>query len=108
MDFSFYGRERAMSAENVKAFFEKAEGDKALQAKLKALEAKAQGHKKDVAAELVRIAGEAGFKFGADDLANVRKADGGELSEKELRQVAGGEYHCTGTAAKWVCKNVTF
>ena len=82
-----------MSAENVKAFFEKAEGDKALQEKLKALaeqeEAREAGDE-----ELVKIASAAGYEFTADDVAEVRKESAGELSEDELKQVAGGAGQC--------------
>ena len=78
-----------MSVKDVKAFFEKVEGDKGLQAKLRALE----GKKVEVArAELIQIAADAGFKFTAADFAAARKARARstKLSEAELKAVAAG------------------
>jgi predicted ribosomally synthesized peptide with nif11-like leader len=101
-----------MSVDNVKAFFDKAEGDKGLQAKLKTLEKKSQANKKQLTEELIRIAAEAGFAFTPADLVKIRQAPGRELLDDELKHVTGGAgagyYHCTGTAAKWLCENVTF
>ena len=75
-----------MSAENVKAFFGKVEGDKDLQEKLAA----AKGQEEEAAlAEVVKIAADAGFEFTSAELAEALEAEG-ELSEDELKQVAGG------------------
>ena len=74
-----------MSVENVKAFFEKVEGDKELQEKLKP---STEGGALD---EVVAIAAEAGFEFTVEDFAEVLEAGGeGELSDEELKRVAGG------------------
>lgn len=72
-----------MSVKNVKAFFEKVEGDKVLQAKLKALAVKYEGQRDAGVAELVEIAAEAGIKFTATDFADA-KAQARELSRDEL------------------------
>ena len=96
-----------MSVENMKAFFEKAEGDEALQAKLKALTEKHEPQSDAAVAELIQIASEAGHEFTADHVAHAQKAAAGELSEEELRKVAGG-YSCTGDVLKWTCKHVTW
>ena len=66
-----------MSEEQLKAFLEKVKGDSNLQEKLKA------------AADsdaVVSIAKESGFSISADDLKNAES----ELSDEELRGVAGG------------------
>ena len=66
-----------MSEEQLKAFLEKVKGDSNLQEKLKA------------AADsdaVVSIAKESGFSISADDLKNAQS----ELSDEELRGVAGG------------------
>ncbi|NOZ23319.1 MAG: Nif11-like leader peptide family natural product precursor, partial [Planctomycetes bacterium] len=84
-----------MSVENMKAFFEKVEGDEALQAKVKALIDKHEPKSDAAAAELVKIASEAGYDFSTDHVAQAQKAAKGELSEGDLEKVAGG-YSCTG------------
>ena len=66
-----------MSEEQLKAFLDKVKGDSNLQEKLKA------------AADsdaVVSIAKESGFSISADDLKNAQS----ELSDEELRGVAGG------------------
>ena len=78
-----------MSAKNVKAFFEKVAEDKALQAKLRALDKKA-GIEKAIA-DLVKIASAAGFEFTAQDLAQARRAQARKLSASELKTVAAGD-----------------
>jgi predicted ribosomally synthesized peptide with nif11-like leader len=81
-----------MAVKDVKAFLEKVQTDKSLQAKLKALEAKAATDVEAARAELMRIAAEAGFEFTAADLAASRKAraSGAKLSEAELKAAVGG------------------
>jgi len=67
-----------MAEEQLKAFIEKVQGDDSLQEKLKAA----------ADSEAVfAIANEAGFSISADDL---KKAQPTELSEEELKGVAGG------------------
>ncbi|MFC1579491.1 Nif11-like leader peptide family natural product precursor [Thermodesulfobacteriota bacterium] len=69
-----------MSVENVKAFFENAAEDKALQEKLKDL-AKREA---DLYADLVRIASEAGFEFTTADVRRARIESESNLSNEEL------------------------
>jgi predicted ribosomally synthesized peptide with nif11-like leader len=75
-----------MSVDNVKAFFEKAADDDALQQKLKALAEREEA----VYADLVETASAAGFDFTKEDARKARVASVRELSEEELEQVAGG------------------
>ena len=82
-----------MSLITLKAFFEKVEGNKALQAKVKA--ASAKGMSKEVADELIQIAKAEGFEITDADLAEANKGQEGiptgeELSAEELEAVAGG------------------
>jgi predicted ribosomally synthesized peptide with nif11-like leader len=74
-----------MSIKNVKAFFEKVEGDKALQDKLKALESKIESA---AAAELVKIAAGCGIRFTIADLAAARKKTDRALSKDEIKPVS--------------------
>ena len=86
-----------MSVENVKAFFEKVEGDKALQAKLQALNAKAGENRDKEIAELLEIASAAGFEFTSDDFAKARSQKLG-ISEDEFKTVVvGGSFPYPGT-----------
>ena len=80
-------KERKVSVENVKAFFAKMEGDKALREKFESM---VQRMRKGALGEVVKMASAAGYKFTAADLAEARKATVGALSEDELKQVAGG------------------
>ena len=78
-----------MSLENAKAFLAKAKEDKELQAKLNALP------KDDFNAAMEKglaIAKEAGFDFTADEWKQALKDVYGELSEEDLKNVAGGAY----------------
>ena len=84
-----------MSVENVKAFFRVVAGDKNLQAKLKALDEKRVAQEDAITAEMAQIAAEAGFEFTAEHVAEVRKAAAAELSDAELRKIAGGYGCCT-------------
>jgi predicted ribosomally synthesized peptide with nif11-like leader len=99
-----------MSVENVKAFFEKVEEDEALQDKVKKLAENRKAHDEEMASEMVKIAAAAGLDFTADDLAAARRSIAGELSEDELRTIAGGTvgYSCTGVLMKGWCETVTW
>jgi predicted ribosomally synthesized peptide with nif11-like leader len=83
-----------MSVEKVKAFFEKVERDKVLQAKLKALP-KTVKKLDNTVIELVKIAEEAGFKFTPSDFASA-KAQGSDLSQFEIIRVEGLPGCCGG------------
>src|SRR5262245_6924491 len=82
-----------MSTNAVKLFWQKAQQDKALQAKLAAIQAKDQ---QAAIVAVVKVATDAGFTFTAaeydaavkEELAKQHAA--GELDEKQLQQVAGG------------------
>jgi predicted ribosomally synthesized peptide with nif11-like leader len=82
-----------MSVANVKKFMKKAQTDKALDAKLQAIP-KGAGQK--TVAEIVKIAGKAGFKFSAQDYEDAvnklldEKHAAGALNDDELALVAGG------------------
>jgi predicted ribosomally synthesized peptide with nif11-like leader len=74
-----------MSVKTVKAFFEKVEGDKGLQSKLKVLLAESESQMKAIKVKLTQIAAEAGFHFTPADLAAARKENIEKLSRDELR-----------------------
>lgn len=76
-----------MSVENVKAFFAKVEGDKALREKFESM---VQEMRKATLAKVVKMASAAGYSFTAADVVEARKAALGKLSEDEMKQVAGG------------------
>jgi predicted ribosomally synthesized peptide with nif11-like leader len=82
-----------MSTANVKKFMKKAQSDKALDAKLKAIPMRA-GQK--TVAEIVKIADKAGFKFSVQDYEDAvnelldEKHAAGALNDEELALVAGG------------------
>lgn len=78
-----------MSVKNVMAFFEKVEGNKALQEKIKVLDWKVEDNEKEAITELVKIASAAGFEFSLDDFAKAR-AEKRKISEDELKKVTGG------------------
>jgi predicted ribosomally synthesized peptide with nif11-like leader len=94
----------------LKAFYEKVEGDNVLQGKLKALVEKGKAQHEAAVAELVKIGSGVGYAFTADHVAEARKVAAGELSEDELKNVAGGGvgYTCTGTVMKDTCKYITW
>ena len=75
-----------MAASKVNEFFAKVEGDKSLQAKLKAFHKKANDNRAKEAAELVKVASAAGFKFSAKDLAQARKAN---VKKAQMSDVTG-------------------
>ena len=84
-----------MSTEAVKKFWEKAQQDKALQAKL----TNTQATEGQVAlAAVIQLAADAGFAFTAVDYEAAIKEElarqhaAGELSERELADVAGGVF----------------
>jgi predicted ribosomally synthesized peptide with nif11-like leader len=100
-----------MSAANVKEFFAKVEGDKSLQAKLKALHKKTTDESRQKAAdEVVGLAAAAGFKFSASDLGKAGKEQ--VKKAKKLSDVTGQNdcgygtnYFCD---AAWQCGNYTY
>ena len=83
--------------ENVKAFFAKMEGDKALQAKVGALNKKAKENLNEAIVDLVKIGSEAGFEFTADDYAeaSTNKAQDAEVSGQELPSDCPYSWACT-------------
>jgi predicted ribosomally synthesized peptide with nif11-like leader len=82
-----------MSTANVKAFMKKAKSDKALEAKLQAIQ---KGGGQSTVAEIVKIADQAGFKFSSDDYEDAinevlnEKHAAGALNDEELAIVSGG------------------
>ena len=96
-----------MAAKNVHAFFEKVEGDKGLQTKLKAVHQKiTKDGKAQVTAAVVKIAIAAGFKITAGDLAKARAAKVKKLPSSALADVTGQEWcsmnYCCDSS--WYCR----
>ena len=79
-----------MSVENVKAFLKKGEEDKDLGQKLRALITKTTGKDEKALPELVQIGAEAGFEFTVDEARAALQQELDELTEDELKTVAGG------------------
>ena len=79
-----------MSAKDVLGFFEKVSESKALQAKLTKL---AKGRQAQAAADMVKLAATAGFKFTTSELAKARKAKAGKTPKSAMPEVAG-QYYC--------------
>jgi len=90
-----------MSAKSVNEFFAKVEGSKPLQAKLKAMHQKTTKETKGkLAADVVKLASAAGFKFTAKELAQARAAKAKKLPAGALGDVTGQEmcswmHYCT-------------
>ena len=82
-----------MSMQTVRAFWQKAKQDPALQSKIAAIQAK---ERQATVAAVVKLAAEAGFVFTAQEYDAAVKEElarqhaAGELSEAELESVAGG------------------
>jgi predicted ribosomally synthesized peptide with nif11-like leader len=83
-----------MSQENVKAFYEVVKKDQGLQGKITQM---AQTNPKEVEAMVIKLAGEKGYQFTADEVKTFAKElaatmpKNGELSDNELEAVAGGK-----------------
>ena len=83
-----------MSIEAVQQFWSKAQQDQSLQSKVQAIPA--DSNSQQVLAQLIRIAGEAGFAFTATDYDDAIKTElarqhaAGEISDEQLAAVAGG------------------
>jgi predicted ribosomally synthesized peptide with nif11-like leader len=99
-----------MSAKSVKAFFQEVEGNRALHAKLTSVHKKTTKESQaKAAAEVVRIAATAGFKFTTKELAAACGKKPGKASKKQLGDVTGQFMNCSGgtynycTAANWQC-----
>src|SRR5262245_13857475 len=90
---SSVSRRLIMSAEAVKQFWQKAKQDKALEAKLAAIQRK---NGQAVIAAVVKVAADAGFDFTAQEYDAAAKQElakqhaGGEISDEQLAQLAGG------------------
>jgi predicted ribosomally synthesized peptide with nif11-like leader len=101
-----------MSASNVKAFFTEVEKNKALQAKLKALQVKsAKESKAKATAEVVKIASAAGFKITAASLLHARAGKGGNRPAAELSEVTGQSDCGWGTnyfCINYICGSYTY
>lgn len=80
-----------MSVDNVKTFFEKVEGDKSLQDKLRALAERQRAEREALFADLVTIAAGTGCDFTVDDFIEVLHETREEPSEKELEAFAGSK-----------------
>ena len=82
-----------MSVENVKAFFEKLQGDRGLKDQLRKGLESAAGDPDKAGDVLIKIAGSAGHTFTSEHVAEVRKEKvaAGELTEDQLDTVAGGQ-----------------
>lgn len=92
-----------MSVDQVKAFFQKVKEDEALGKKLSDAQAAYKGDKDGVvAAVIIPVAAEAGFKFTTEDVKAAFPTGEGEASEDELDAVAGG-FTCQGVGTKSFC-----
>ena len=95
-----------MSAKSLSDFFEQVEQDKGLQTKLKACQKKAKENRAKEAAELVKVAAKAGFKFSAAELVKSRKA---ALKKAEMSGVTGqstcgyGVAYYADCSMNWMC-----
>jgi predicted ribosomally synthesized peptide with nif11-like leader len=82
-----------MSVQNVERFFNKVDSDKALQERIRTIQATSDAQ---AIAEVVKLATDAGFPFSAEHYSAALKEEiaryhsAGELSEEALAQVAGG------------------
>lgn len=81
-----------MQTKNVKEFFKKVEGDKALQKKLKMMSG--NSNTQEAVADLVKIAAEAGFKFTNAEYLDARKQAAEGLSEAELKAITADVRDC--------------
>ncbi|MEW6358665.1 MAG: Nif11-like leader peptide family natural product precursor [Planctomycetota bacterium] len=79
-----------MSVKNVKAFLAKADKDKDLGQKLRALITTTTGKDEKALPEFVQIGAEAGFKFTVDEARTALQQELDEISDKQLNAVAGG------------------
>ena len=93
-----------MSVDQAKAFFQKVKEDEALGKKLADAQAAYKGDKEGaVAAVIIPVAAEAGFKFTTEDVKAAFPTGEGEASEDELEAVAGG-FSCQGIGTKGFCE----
>ncbi len=82
-----------MSIDIAKAFLQKAQGDRSLQDKLSSIAERSQS---ETIAAVVKLAGDAGFLFTANDYEAVigeelgRQHAAGELSQRELKSLSAG------------------
>jgi predicted ribosomally synthesized peptide with nif11-like leader len=91
-----------MSEKNVKAFFEKMEGDKALLEKVGALHTKAKENLDGAIAELVKIAASAGFQFTANDYSKARSNKHEQPASQDISAAA----KLGGCNSNWTCARV--
>jgi predicted ribosomally synthesized peptide with nif11-like leader len=95
-----------MSTQTVNDFWLKARQEPALEQKLRAIPL---GDAGTVAAAMVRIADEAGFRLTTDDFETALKEDiahqfaAGELNEEQLAAVSGGALSYTGSTSCPTC-----
>jgi predicted ribosomally synthesized peptide with nif11-like leader len=93
----------SMSVENVRQFMRKAENTPTLQKQLKSIP---QGGGQRTVAEIVKIAANAGFNFGAQDYEDAvnqvlaEKHAAGQLNEAELALITGGMM-CVSSQGSW-------
>jgi predicted ribosomally synthesized peptide with nif11-like leader len=81
--YGIFKRGDTMSVQNVKAFFEKVEGDQLLQEKLKNLAVKFKGQNEKGIKELVKLAKDEGIPFTVTDFANA-EAEARQRSDNEV------------------------
>ena len=97
-----------MSVDQVKAFFQKVDANEALAKKLKDAKAAYKGDKDAaIAAVIIPIAAEEGFKFAVEDVKAYFEKGEGEASEDELNAVAGGGSGCNSVAYFFKCAFVS-
>ena len=79
-----------MSKENVKAFYDAAVNDAAIQEELKELGSNYQGTVENATKELIKFAASKGYKFDATDVKDFEDSQMQQLSPEELDQVNAG------------------
>ena len=103
-----------MSIENVKTFFKKVQEDTGLQEQLanvsKVRRDGGDAEKENHYQEVINIASGAGFEFTAEELDQAKQEIAGELSDKDLQKVSGGQdgdagSHCPSEYIPW-CKTI--
>lgn len=95
-----------MSTNNVKAFFDKLEGDEGLQTKVCALNELGKKNADEAVAALVAIGADAGLDFTADDYAKVKAEVGAKAEaagEDALPDVSGQCSLPDNCPTSWAC-----
>lgn len=83
-----------MSKETVKAFYEAACKDTAIQEEIKGLGENFQGIQEDAVKKLIKFAASKGYEFNAADIKDFEKTQTQQLSPEELDKINAGDAFC--------------